>query len=364
LSDRATTLESVTDDEGADDPSEDADGQDTSPGEPDPDEDTEASGPERVVPSFLGSHIGAFVGMSDVIKNMQFNLAPALRVPLPEWPLMAMTIQMIEETQRSAFNPAWVAQIAASIPPVDTKFLHNAVAMTRVMQAQQEQIAKIIQAALPLLDGMFPPNWKGVHGIETELIELIVLDEGIPLVAVPRAATVQLLIHAPDAQSRRSIVGRRWQSITTDCEASLSTYQRGDIADFVAFARKAVAALRGGHSEAAQALAANLLESLARQHFNADRIVIATAHKKKQRFEIDDYTIRFAFAIAPVWAAYSTFWPNSGDPVPRTFTRHASAHAVSTAQYSRTNTVIALMLVTSLLWVLEDQDRRQAARAS
>jgi hypothetical protein len=363
LSDIATTVESVTSDDGADEPTEGADGQDTPPGEPDSDEDTEASGPERVLPPFLGSHIGAFVGMSDLIKNMQVNLAPALRVPLPEWPLMAMTIQMIEETQRSAFNPAWVAQIAASIPTVDTKFLQNAAGIVRVVQAQ-EQIAKIIQAALPLLDGMFPPNWKGVRGIETELIELIVLDEGIPLVAVPRAATVQLLMDAPDAQSRRSIVGRRWQSITTDCEASLSTYQRADIADFVAFARNAVAALRGGHPEAAQALAANLLESLARQHFNADRIVIAKAHKKGQRFEIDDYTIRFAFAIAPVWAAYSTFWPSKGDPVPRTFTRHATAHAVSTAQYSRTNTVIALMLVTSLLWVLEDQDRRQVARAS
>ena len=97
---------------------------------------------------------------------------------------------------------------------------------------------------------------------------------------------------------------------------------------------------------------------------SGESIVIATAHKKGQRFEIDDYTIRFAFAIAPVWAAYSTFWVSKGDPVPRTFTRHASAHAVSTAQYSRTNTVIALMLVTSLLWVLEDQDRRQVARAS
>jgi hypothetical protein len=65
------------DDQGADEPTKDADGQDTPPGEPHSDEDTEASGPERVRPPFLGSHIGALVGMSDVIKNMQFNLAPA-----------------------------------------------------------------------------------------------------------------------------------------------------------------------------------------------------------------------------------------------------------------------------------------------
>jgi hypothetical protein len=352
----------MSEEEGADDPSKDADSQNTSPDEPDADEDTEAAGPGLVVP--LGSPIGAFVGMSAVIKNMQLNLAPALRIALPEWPLMAKNIPAIEAMQRSVFDSAGFAQLVASIPRVDAKFLQNTAGFARIVQAQQKQIAKILQAALPLLDGMFPPNWKGVDGIKTELVELIVLDEGIPLVAVPRAETVQLLIDAPDTQTRRSIIGRRWRSITTDCETSLSHYRRADVADLIGFARKAVAALRGGHPEAAQALSANLLDSLARQYFNADLKVITKAHRKGQRFEIDDYTIRVAFAIAPIWAAYREFWPSNGDPVPRGFARHASAHAVSTAQYSRINTVIALMLVTSLLWVLEDQDRRQVARAS
>jgi hypothetical protein len=58
-----------------------------------------------------------------------------------------------------------------------------------------------------------------------------------------------------------------------------------------------------------------------------------------------------ACAIAPVWSVYRQFWTTNGDPVPKTFGRHASAHAVSKAQYNRTNAVLGVMLVTSLLWL-------------
>jgi len=72
-----------------------------------------------------------------------------------------------------------------------------------------------------------------------------------------------------------------------------------------------------------------------------------------KRLDLDDYTVRVACVVAPIWAAYEQFWTNRGDPVPRTFARHASTHAVSAAQYTRTNAVLAAMLVTSLLWLLE-----------
>jgi len=85
------------------------------------------------------------------------------------------------------------------------------------------------------------------------------------------------------------------------------------------------------------------------------------AHKKRRPLDLDDYTVRVACAIAPAWAAYQTFWPSNGDKVPRNFARHASAHAVTPRQYSRTNAVIALMIVTSLLWLL---DREATARAA
>lgn len=88
--------------------------------------------PRRLAPSeyFLHSlaRTGACVGMSEVIKNMQVNLASMLRIALPEWPSMATSIQAIEEMQRSAFDPA---QLAASIPRMDAKFLSQDALRTR-----------------------------------------------------------------------------------------------------------------------------------------------------------------------------------------------------------------------------------------
>lgn len=100
-------------------------------------------------------------------------------------------------------------------------------------------------------------------------------------------------------------------------------------------------------------MAANLLDTLLRTHFTEDFRTITNNHPNGTRLVLDDYTIRVACNIVPVWAAYRQFWTSNGDPVPRTFARHASAHAVSSAQYNRANAVLGIMLVTSLLWLCE-----------
>ena len=108
--------------------------------------------------------------------------------------------------------------------------------------------------------------------------------------------------------------------------------------------------LRAGHVSAAQALAANLLDSILRRNFDKQSFKSVTTNKKGgDRFDLDDYRGKAAFTLAPIWRAYAEYWENQGDPIPRAFGRHPSAHAVSRTQYSRVNAMIGLMLVTSLL---------------
>jgi hypothetical protein len=69
--------------------------------------------------------------------------------------------------------------------------------------------------------------------------------------------------------------------------------------------------------------------------------------KVKQTIEAEVRWVPWAVAHLPVLPALNSF--NGGDPIPDTFNRHASAHAVSATQYTEVNTMIALMLTTSVL---------------
>ncbi|NJQ05508.1 hypothetical protein [Streptomyces lonarensis] len=185
-----------------------------------------------------------------------------------------------------------------------------------------------------------------------EVFEKLLIDEGIPLMWVPGPKVVEALIGAPDAAARRRIIGRRWKGIVSDCEAVLTSIDHPGLAEPCEFARSCVDALRDGHANPAQALAANLLDTLMRNHFDsASRVKLTKNEFKKKgvKFNLDDYSIRVAFTFAPVWYAHTEYWPKNGDPIPGSFGRHPSAHGVSRVQYKRVNAVMALMLVTSVL---------------
>lgn len=290
------------------------------------------------VPGLDALYTAAFSGM---IKNIQRSIAPALRVRIPAIPASAFKLPRVQPPAVSKVHRDVTRQLAAALEPV--------------LRAQREQLTKVIAGVATTVQRVYPENWHGVTGLRFETLECILLDEGIPLVGVPRHSTVQAILDTPDATARRAVIARRWRSILTDCETALGSFERQDLREQVTFALKAIMALRGGHPEAAQALAANLLDTLLRVHFTADFKTITNNKPNGERLELYDYTVRVACAVAPVWAAYRQFWTSNGDPVPRTFARHASAHAVSRTQYNRTNAVFGIMLVTSLLWLCEHE---------
>lgn len=117
------------------------------------------------------------------------------------------------------------------------------------------------------------------------------------------------------------------------------------------FALDAARTLLGGSPRPAQALSANLLDTILRQSFDSkDRQSITG---RKNRLDIDDYPLRVAIALGGIWGSYGEFWTSNGDKIPREYSRHGSAHGVSRRQYSRINSLTALMHVVSLLKLLE-----------
>ncbi|MEU3194502.1 hypothetical protein ABZ686_28605 [Streptomyces sp. NPDC006992] len=200
-----------------------------------------------------------------------------------------------------------------------------------------------------LKDRIYPENLRDAEPRLNDLEELLV-EEGIPLMWVPGPKVVRALLDAPGAVERRRIIGRRWRGIVTDCESVANSVDHADLLEARSFVLDCVTALRDGHANSAQALAANLLDSLMHAHFEKDDRVKLTSNKKgKAKFDLNDYEVRVALTFAPIWCAYAEYWSHKGDPIPRMFARHASAHGVSRFQYSRINAVYGLMLATSVM---------------
>ncbi|MFJ4501231.1 hypothetical protein [Streptomyces sp. NPDC088864] len=214
----------------------------------------------------------------------------------------------------------------------------------------------IFESLQRLRSRFFPENWEGVDRPSIEAFETLLIDEGIALMWVPGPKVVQALLDADTTAERRRIIGRRWKGITADCEAVLESVTHPNLLDAKKFGIDCVRALQDGHTTPAQALVGNLLDSVLRSNFDdASRIEITRNNFKKNgvRFNLDDYKLRVAFTLAPVWCAHAKYRTEDGDPIPRTFGRHPTTHAVSRAQYSRINAVMGLMVVTSVIKFLD-----------
>ena len=229
--------------------------------------------------------------------------------------------------------------------------------------AQQSAWLKSIGPTLERLKANFyPPNLRGIEGLEFEEVEQVVMLDGIPLYGVPRTSIAEALIRAEGAAKRREILGRRWKAISADCRAAVVGSESEAVVPYAPAAVAALDALDSGHTAAAQALAGSLLDSIVNTYFGQDRYKYTPNRKTKTIAAYEEFTVREFIAFAPVWQAWQRYFAGKGDPIPTTFSRNATAHTVSPKQFSRRNAVQGLMLGCSLLFFLDEQAaRRQSA---
>jgi len=274
-------------------------------------------------------------------------------------PFKGMIASRLADSLEPQF-PAFKAMLAPELPKPFTRQYSpfKGIVASRLADVLEQQQAALHAATRALAEGVrltYPPNIRNIEGLSLEQVDAVVMGDGIPLFGVPRSNIARSLLHARDAAARRAIIGRRWQELTDDCDVFLAQGVVPELDSDRSFARRAVRALRDGHSDAAQALAANLLDTILRKHFALDRVVLVPSNRVKTPVGYEDFIVRKYVAVAPVWSAYQRYDPQGLDGIPRRFARHASAHAVSRAQFSRRNAVQAAMLVSSLLGYLDDQ---------
>lgn len=233
----------------------------------------------------------------------------------------------------------------------------------KIAQQVASQQSEWIKTLGPSLERMklafYPSNLRSIEGLRWEDVESVVMVDGIALYGVPRTAIAEALIRADSASKRRDILGRRWTAISADCRAAIVACGSGAVSPYTPVALKALDALDAGHAEAAQALAGSLMDSMVNIYFGKDRYLY-TPDKRGRRTNAayDEFTAHEYIALAPVWQAWQKYFPDEGLPIPHTFSRNATAHTVSSKQYSRRNAVQGLMIVSSLIHYFDRESRR------
>lgn len=216
---------------------------------------------------------------------------------------------------------------------------------------QQAEIWRHASDAFSRIPGyVFVSNLRDVEDITNELVTMVVMADGISLYEVPRTEITTEIIFATDASQRRAVLEDRWREIAADCREVVARHSHEEMRELVVTAVSAIDALDSGNPRAAQALTASIIDATLRDRLKSKRRdYMPSRSGKRTTAAFDELSVRTFIAFAPIWQTYQHYDPDEGDPIPATFSRHATAHTFSSGQYTLANAVQGLMVAVGLL---------------
>ena len=291
------------------------------------------------------------------------------------WARLRIDIGVLDNLQR-----------LSNVTPPSTRIFENLQAISQIVEANTASLARFqlsIDAALrlstvppwtvvwsQLVEGLDlsiwswePPNWPEEWEMSDEeyaVMNTILNDDGIPLIWVPRREIVRSLFAATCRADRVAVLLRRRGDIVVDCREVVDDLRRSG--RDTTLASEALAAFAGGFHHAAQALAVNVLDHAVVPHIGKHKDV-----PTKVKIDVLDEGVgllRLSASLAPLGRAWAPWTPSLGGLVPQDLSRHVTVHGGDPAHYTEQNSLLAQMLMTSVLRGLadwEDRDGREAA---
>ncbi len=199
-----------------------------------------------------------------------------------------------------------------------------------------------------------PANWNdAVDADEVHTLDLLDLaKDGWPTTWVPGAPTLRALVRA-NPKDRAEVLITHRGNVLDDCDAALAVIDQGPCLEHAHLLTQAVAAVRAGVPGPAQALAANVIDTAIRASMSPWQ---SYKHWLRMQPDDTDFTIgqlRHIATMAPVRPTLNNF--RDGDPIPATFNRHATTHAVGAIQYTKLNALVAVLLAVSITREFHEQ---------
>lgn len=210
----------------------------------------------------------------------------------------------------------------------DTDFLKS------MQRFAAEATAEVVRNLQPIAASMvehfrasLPDNWKGFDSVRQigEIFD-VMESTGWCLAWVPREEIVRAIL-AEDADGRSRVLLAHWNEVVADIQELLEKLQASKLAQFRASAIKATAAYRGGHPEAAQALAASTRSALIQSFLGHRSFEQARLALQGDPWEAGIGTFRQAAVFNQVALSLQRYFVHKGDNIPESFSRHRTAHA-------------------------------------
>ncbi len=219
-----------------------------------------------------------------------------------------------------------------------------------------------------------PENWWGT-GLNPKMLCEIARDGGIPVMWVPPSTVLLDLAVAPDHNARMLVLLLQKQEIIDNCKAITRYCDDPWVADACGLTGAAIAAYENGHHEAAMALAVSVSDPLAiwastpRFRFFKSEAAKEMWEKSRKKskymwasLELSDAMADLSYdhgwpykaLIAPIPLFFTNWFPDSGDEPPNSLSRHVVAHQPTQQHFSPENALLSLMLVTSLLYAIQE----------
>jgi hypothetical protein len=275
----------------------------------------------------------------------------------------------LEQMRRLSVTPAAIKQAndlarrASELVTPDAFLQANRIAqqLSEQFTFPQKQLLEMARAAADLarlridpkrvrawVQQGLPPNWGELKSADraTELHELM-RRTGFCLVWVPRWDIVLEVADAVDDAEREEILLKSAPQIFEDIRATLDEVSRGELTEEKVLANKALAAY-DEHPEGAQALAAAAISSVIGSSYEMKFAQARTAFGR-DALEQPWLDFRQWTVLELVAGSLQQYFPEKGDPIPTTFSRHASAHSASAIQFTRINALAALLLLAAFL---------------
>jgi hypothetical protein len=208
-----------------------------------------------------------------------------------------------------------------------------------------EQAAAVGVAAEQALKQSLPANWCELTFDEAEEVEKLVREHGLPLVWVPGPDLTARLASSPTPADATRVLLEQQAAVLTDIEGVLDEVTQPQLGLLVSKTRKAVSALRGGHGDAAQALAAAVFT--AALHEGLGHGELSDVREEAKLNSPDDAALS-AYRRALVVHLAARYVQGRGYELPG-FNRSTSLHRMEAVQYTPANHLAAIMAAAAVL---------------